>query len=270
MKKMTLFAIVLGAELLLRQVAAAQGTSYISNLGQPTIGSGRVASDSWLAQPFTTGTNSSGYVLDSVQLLMGAASGSASGFTASIYSSPGNGAPGSSLGSLSGADPRAGGLFSYASNLILSPSTFYFLVVTATTHTAQGAYEWSAADSFGSITVAAGDPWTIPDFYYSSANGSSWTFNPRQNIFQFAINGTSVPEPGVSAMLACGGFCLLWMRRRALWKPATFRPNIATRKSTPKCRVILNKRMHRTPYSRALSVPFWALPTRQRNMLGGP
>jgi hypothetical protein len=197
-------------------VAPAQGTTYISNLGQTTIGSGHVASDSWLAQQFITGTNSTGYVLDSVQLLMGAGSGSPSGFTASIYSSPGNGAPGSSLGSLSGSDPAAGGLLSYtASGLILSGSTYYFIVLTATTPMAQGAYEWSAADSFGRIITAPGDPWTIPDNYFSSANGSSWTFNPRQNIFQFAINGTSVPEPGVSALLAFGGFCFLCVLRKA-------------------------------------------------------
>ena len=217
MRKTTLVAIALTTQLLFVQIAAAQGTTYISNLGQPTIGSGNVGNDSWLAQPFTTGTNSAGYALNSVQLLMNAASGTPGGFTVSIYSSPGNGAPGTSLGGLTGSDPAAGGPFSYtASGLTLSPSTYYFVLVTATTPIAGGAYKWSAADSFGRIITAPGDPWTIPDFYYSSANGLSWTFNPRQNIFQFAINATSVPEPGVSAVLGFGGLYLLWFRRASI------------------------------------------------------
>jgi len=215
------FAAILGAELLLAQIASGQGTTYISNLGQPPIGSGAVGNDSWLAQPFTTGTNSFGYALDSVQLLMDAASGSPSGFTASIYSSPGNGAPGSNLGSLTGSDPAAGGLFSYAaSGLVLSPGTYYFVVVTAATPIAQGAYQWSAADSFGRIFKAPGDPWTIPDGYYSSTNGSSWTSQARQNIFQFAVNGTGVPEPTVYSLAALG-LTLLGLRWRRHFKSLT-------------------------------------------------
>jgi len=212
MKKMTLVAIVLG-ELLVMRLAMAQGTTYISNLGEATVGGGQVGNDSWIGQPFTTGTNATGYALGCVQLLMGAALGNPSGFNVSIYSSPGNGPPGSSLGILTGSDPAAGGLFSYtASGLMLSPSTYYIIVATATAPTAQGAYEWTTADSFGRITRAPGDPWTIPDFYYSSANGSSWTFNPRQNIFQFSVTGTPVPDPGVSALVALGGLCFLLLR----------------------------------------------------------
>src|SRR5439155_9744805 len=106
------------------QTGRAQGTVYISNLGETRVGSGAVGSDFWLAQPFISGTNSTGYTLNSVQLLMNAAVGSPSGFTASIYSSAG--APGNSLGVLAGPDPLAGGLFSYTPpGLMLSASTKY-------------------------------------------------------------------------------------------------------------------------------------------------
>jgi len=214
MKGITFVAAVLGAELLLSQVAPGQGSIYISSLGQTPVGTGAVGNDSWIAQPFFTGTNSAGYALNSVQLLMDPALGSASGFNASIYSSPGNGAPGIELGSLSGADPAAGGVFSYAaSGLMLSPRTSYCIVVTAATPIAQGAYQWSAADSFGRGIIAPGDPWIIPDAYYSSADGSSWSFHARGNIFQFAIDGAAVPEPGFSSLLALGGLWLLWHRR---------------------------------------------------------
>ena len=217
MKRLTFVAVVLGAELLLAPAAPAQGSIYISNLGQTPVGTGAVGNDSWIAQPFFTGTNSAGYALNSVQLLMDAALGSPNGFTASIYSSPGNGAPGVELGSLSGSDPAAGGVFSYAaSGLMLSPSTSYAIVLTATTPIAQGVYQWSAADSFGSGIIAPGDPWIIPDVYYSSADGSTWAFNPRGNIFQFAIDGTAVPEPGFSSLLALGSLWLLWHRRASV------------------------------------------------------
>jgi len=199
MKKVSFVAAVLGVELLAAQIAPAQGTIYLSNLGETPVGSGAIGTDSWLAQYFTTGTNSTGYILNSVQLLMNAASGNPTGFGAAIYSSPGNGAPGINLGSLTGSDPAAGGLFTFASpGLTLLPSTFYFVVVTASSSTAQGAYSWSAADSMGRSFVAPGDPWTIPDAFYSSANGSTWTFNARQNVFQLAIdaNANPVPEPG--------------------------------------------------------------------------
>lgn len=108
----------------------AQGTLYLSNLGVPSGGSNAIGSDSWLAAPFLTGTNSGGYDLNSIQLLMDAASGSPSGFRVSLYSdNSSSGSPESSLGSLSGSDPASGGIFTYTtSGLSLSPSTWYYKV----------------------------------------------------------------------------------------------------------------------------------------------
>ena len=216
LKSKIFFIVVLASQALVAHVAPAQGTIYLSNLGETPVGSGAVGSDSWLAQPFVTGTNSTGYVLNSVQLLMNAATGSPSGFTASIYSFSGNG-PGINLGSLSGSNPSAGGLFSFiSSGVTLSRSTYYFVVVTATSPVAQGAYQWSAADSFGRFFVAPGDPWMIPDSFLTSADGSNWTAIPRMDIFQFAIdaNANAVPEPGVSGFLLAGSLCFLWFRRK--------------------------------------------------------
>jgi hypothetical protein len=146
MKKATIGSvIVLAVGLLAPQIVQAQGTTYLSNLGQPSSGSFPVASDKWIAQSFGTGTNSGGYMLNSVQLLMVAASGSPSSFDVSIYhvmADSGVGIiPVNSLGSLNGADPGAGGIFTYtASDIALLPETFYFIVVTSATPSAQGAY----------------------------------------------------------------------------------------------------------------------------------
>src|SRR5438046_149607 len=112
MKKFAIVCAVVSAQLLLKSPATAQGTIFLSNLGQAPVGNGAVGIDSWLAQPFGTGTNATGYVLNSVQLLMNPGVGSPSGFTAAIYSSPGNDPPVTLLGSLAGSDPAAGGVFS--------------------------------------------------------------------------------------------------------------------------------------------------------------
>jgi hypothetical protein len=79
---------------------------------------------------------------------MADASGNPSGFTVMLYSAIGNLAvlPGSSLGTLSGStDPATGGIYTYTapSNLTLSSTTLYFIVLTAGTAVANGAYTWS-------------------------------------------------------------------------------------------------------------------------------
>ena len=209
MKKIIALVSVIG--LLLPVMTSAQGTLYVSNLGQTSTGSAAIGSDSWIAQSIITGTNSSGYVLNSVQLLMNAASGSPSGFNVSIYSSL-SGLPYNNLGTLVGSDPAAGGLFSYtASDLDLSPSTFYFVVVTAATPVAQGAYDWSAANGSPSV---GNQQWTIYDFYNSSPDGSSWTGHIRLNIPQLGIYATAVPEPATVALAGLGLACLSLLRRR--------------------------------------------------------
>lgn len=209
-------------ELFAPSLMEAQGTVHVSNLDQTPTGSTAVGSDSWIAQSFVTGTNPGGYMLDSVQLLMNAASGSPSGFRVLIYSSPGNGAPGSGLGSLGGSDPGTGGLFTYAaSGLSLSPSTFYFVAVTAETPVAQASYNWSSvANGF-----ASGDEWSIKVSYYSSADGSSWTWHPRENVFQLSINATPVPEPGALGLLALAGLMVGW---RSCRKSATHKTKRAS------------------------------------------
>jgi hypothetical protein len=148
MNKIVISIYIAGMVMLLSpQTAFSQGTVYLTSLGQPSIGSAAVASDSWQAEVFSTGKNPGGYVLDSVQLAMTPASGAPDDFTVMLYTAGGNiaAAPGNSIGALSGSgDPSTGGLYTYtADSLELAPSTTYFIVVTAGTASSAGAYAWS-------------------------------------------------------------------------------------------------------------------------------
>jgi hypothetical protein len=211
MKKIIFIISSLIVTLFTCQITQAQGTMYVSNLGQTPKGSAEIGNDSWIAQEFAIlVTDPNSYTLNSVQLLLDSASGSPSGFAVSIFSSPLNNAPQQNLGSLSGStDPSPGGLFTYtASGITLSPGIAYFVVVTAATPIAQGAYDWSAANG-----VANGN-WGITDVYYSSANGSSWTETFRQDVFQMAINATPIPEPQTYALLGLDLAALNFRRLR--------------------------------------------------------
>jgi hypothetical protein len=211
MKKIMLIA-VLAVALLKSPMASAQGTLYVSNLGQAPTGSAAIGSNSWVAQRIITGNDSSGYTLNSVQLLMGAASGSPGGFNVSFYSSnPANSQPGSNIGSLSGLDPSAGGTFTYtASDLTLSPSTDYYVVLTATASVAQGAYNWDW--NTPGFTVG-NNQWQIDDFSLNSPDGINWTFGARFEAFQLAVYATVIPEPATLALASLGMAALILWRR---------------------------------------------------------
>ncbi len=198
--------------------AQAQGTLYLSSLNAVSSGSMAAASDSWLAVPFGVGSNPGGYTLNSVQLGMADASGNPSGFAVMLYADAGyaSGAvPGSSLGSLTGsASPSTAGVYIYApaQSLTLSPRATYFVVMTAATPLASGAYGWSA--SAGGYSYSPG--WGEGGAFFRSANGTSgWSLAlPIPGIGQLAIYATAVPEPAAFSLAVLGGLLLLMRHRR--------------------------------------------------------
>ncbi len=207
--------IIVLAVALVPQIVRAEGTmTYLSDLGQPSAGSLAVGSDSWLAAGFSTGTNANGYTLNSIQLGMTDASGNPSNFMVMLYANVGPLAifPGSSIGTLDGSlSPTTAGIFSYTpdANLTLSPSTFYYIVLTAGTTVANGAYDWSYAgtSSYNGSWASLGGIWT-------SSNGS-FSAEAASGYLQFAINAMAIPEPGVFGLLGLGGLAFLWHRRNA-------------------------------------------------------
>ena len=186
-------------------MAHAQGTTYLSNLGQVSAGRFMVGSDFWIAQNFHTGTNAGGYSLKSVQLPTLPAVGNPSGFAVLVYSQSSiNGIfPGSILGGLTGPDPTAGGTFNYnTGGLWLAPNEAFFLVATAATPTATGAFPWSFASSFFGAESSEG--WGLSGFRWSSADGVNWNRVVGATFFQFAMIATAVPEPSSWLLLLLG------------------------------------------------------------------
>jgi hypothetical protein len=214
MKKLIISStIVLVFGLLTPHTTQAQGIVYLSSLDQTSASSIAVGSNSWLGVAFRTGANAGGYLLNSIQLGMADDSGNPSSFTVMLYSSIplGDFFPGTDLGTLNGSStPATSGIYTYTpvSTLALSPQTAYFLVLTAGTAIADGAYNWSVATSGNTqnggwqspIGLTRGDN-------YNSVDGSSWTV---ANITppQFAITATAIPEPGILSLFGMGSLVL--------------------------------------------------------------
>jgi hypothetical protein len=222
MKKIIInYTVTFLLELIVSQITLAQGTiTYLSNLGQISSGSSSVGSNLWLAVPFQTGSNGGGYILNSIDLEMLNASGSPAGFTVMLYgeaNNPGGVLPGASLGTLTGpVNPSTSGIYAYSdvSNFTLSPGVNYFIVLTAATATANGAYAWSSTStgSYSSYNPIGG--WFGGGPALFSGNGLSWTVLSGAYT-QFAINATAIPEPGVLSLFVLGGLGFLWQRRKA-------------------------------------------------------
>lgn len=135
-----------------------------------------------------------------------------SGFRLGIYDR--NGAtPGDLLQSLTGTESSGSGVSTFqSSGLALQPNSEYFIVATATTPLASGAFQWditSWVDQAQIFEFRAGG------ILYSSPDGQAWDYS-RPNNFMFAVNATVVPEPSASAMLLGGSlvFALSFLRRR--------------------------------------------------------
>ena len=176
----------------------AQGTMYVSLLSNLPQAASQVGSDSWNAVDFRTGTNSSGYSLNSIQVLMGNSSGNPSGIIVSLYNLTGN-VPGTPISILTGSEPTAAGNYSYtASSISLQPVTRYFVVMTSVTPVSTGAYNWIAGDGGGSAT----EGWIAGISFRSSSDGINW--NATRHPFLFAVNATAIPEPATTSLIIIG------------------------------------------------------------------
>jgi hypothetical protein len=91
---------------------------------------------------------------------------------------------------------------------------YYYIVITAGTAVADGAYDWSYVGA-NAYNPSAG--WSSPGLVLSSSSGvmGSWTSVAATEFPQFSINAIPIPEPGVLALSGLGGLLLLWHRRKS-------------------------------------------------------
>jgi hypothetical protein len=208
--------------LLTPNMLQAQGTMYLSNLEQPSVGGLAVGSNSWVAAIFVVGQNPGGYALNSVELAMNDAVGNPSGLQVMIYSSGGGGyaPPKTYVGTLNGSlDPVNAGMYTFTPDAPITflPNGGYSIVLTSGTAVADGAYEWNYGGT--NFYNPSGGWSTLPGGVsgaWISSNGSIPSWVRSGSAFpQFAIEATAVPEPGVLTLIILGGLHLVWHRRRA-------------------------------------------------------
>ena len=209
MKKLIAYftLVISGALLCFTSVSLGQSTSFFSNLGQTPVGSLPIGNNAWCATDFITSLNSSGYLLNSVQLRLDTPTGTPSGLTVAIYDrSSINGIQiGGLLETLSGAAPSGSGVFTFQSaGLALGPSRLYYLVATAATPVASGSYRWDITPWLQPPPDSSPELFGARPSIYQSADGFSWNIT-RGNNFMFAINATAVPEPSSLVLLCLGG-----------------------------------------------------------------
>ena len=122
--------VAVAALLALPLQAQAQSRTLVSNLGQSNATASSFF-DVDVAQAFTTGSNSAGYTLTSVELGIISSFNNATTLTVSIHSNS-SGAPGASLGTLSNPASLATGevqAFTRTRGIALAASTTYFVVI---------------------------------------------------------------------------------------------------------------------------------------------
>jgi hypothetical protein len=197
--------------LLVAQVAQAQGTLYVSNIVRlRSGGDALIASNSWIAELIDTGNDSSGYILDSIQLDQGTPN--PGGINVSIYTDVNN-VLSSDLGNLGSPSTSSPGIYTYgASGLALAASTEYFVVATVTPPAGTSS-SWEA----GTGSSASGsDQWMIGGLNLQSTDqGSDWTPFLNGTDLQMAIYATAVPEPSTWALcLLGGGFAFYVLARK--------------------------------------------------------
>ena len=95
---------------------------------------------------------------------------------------------------------------------MLSPNSYYFIVVIAGTAVANGAYGWSVTS-----TPSPGYNsyhWGGEIMFGDSSDGVNWDYTTT-GYGQFALNATPAPEPGVLGLFALGGLLVAFQRRKA-------------------------------------------------------
>lgn len=185
----------------------AQGVLYVSNIANPSD-----FAFNWggFATSFTTGTESSGYDLNSVQLNIGGVDGPSGGYSISLCSDD-VGLPGSDLQTLTGTAPTGAGVYSYTSPILqLSPSTTYWIVMIC------GNACWAVPDS-GDYTSS--DGWSMGSD--ADWDGSSWS-QDSSYPFELSVIASPVSEPSPLAIVLLSTGLIFYISKRFQFRSTQF------------------------------------------------
>ena len=187
-------------------VETVETETFVANTGQADAGSVNLSND--IAQAFTTGSNSFGYSLRSVDVRFNAIQSgfSSSDLTASIHAASG-GSPGSSLGTLtnpasfpvSSSDQT---LTFTSTGIDLAANTSYFLVIDMSVSRGSSSLDYTVSDSEDSGGLPG---WSISRNYLDRpvASTGGWGNAPNESL-QISLDGLSKPEPPRVSILGGG------------------------------------------------------------------
>ena len=157
--------------------------ALISNVGQTAAtGAAQVSTSQSQAQGFTTGSDSGGYTLGSVELAVSSFSGTASDITVSIYSES-SGDPGTVVHTLTtpASISAAVTTFTAPSGATLAASTTYYVVISTTSSGISLSRTDATAEDTGGVSG-----WSIADSR-RFLGGSGW--NTTTNPIRMRVNG---------------------------------------------------------------------------------
>ena len=175
--------------------------ALVSNVGQTATGNANVTTSQAQGQGFTTGSDSGGYTLGSVELAVSSFSGTASDITVHIYSES-SGDPGTGVHTLTTPASISTPVttFTAPSDTTLAANTTYYVVITttgsginlsrtdATAEDTGGVSGWSIADSG---RVFASNAWrTTTSPIRMRVNGSAATTGIWSATLTVAIGGS--------------------------------------------------------------------------------
>jgi len=194
--------------------ATAQMT-MVSSLDQPMRNVDPVATDSWIADKFTTSDSSGGFDLTSATIQFSAADVDDGNYFAAIYTDDSD-VPGVQIGSaLSGTlFPATAGRYIFTtSGIHLNANTSYWLVEGVTT--GDSVYNPDYEIATPSIT----DVWTITGRYTFSADAAAtWAPVNADGPVMYSLQAQAVPEPAEFGLIGgvVGLMAVFASRRR--WK----------------------------------------------------
>ncbi len=172
-------------DIVVSAAVVGSANALVSNIGQVASGVGSLGSDD-LAQPFTTGTNATGYTLTSIELKLNS-NQSTDTPTVKLYRGSANGTEvatftGPSMLDASGTNDYT---FTPASTVTVLMSTTYWVVAEANTGNAR----WAGTVTSEDATPATG--WSIGDVAERRNASSTGSFGTDFGaIYKIRVNGT--------------------------------------------------------------------------------